>query len=136
MTCESCLHYEACKLYGNTWYTNNVGKLEPHPEADQLCKAYESKERFVELPCKIGDVVYSWRYSWKKEDGIVPYQITNLTITQNKKGEWKKKYRAMWLVDGKTRDWSLDFGFDEIGKTVFLTREEAEEAVKEDNYGK
>lgn len=83
----------------------------------------------VELPCKIGDVVYSLYHGWRKEDGIVPYQITNLTITQNKKGEWKKKYRAMWLVDGKTRDWSLDFGFDEIGKKAFLTREAAEAAI-------
>jgi hypothetical protein len=102
--------------------------------ADKLCDKFQDKSRFIELPCKIGDVVYSLYHWWRKEDGIVPYQITNLTITQNKKGEWKKKYRAMWLVDGKTRDWSLDFGFDEIGKKAFLTREAAEAAIKEKNH--
>ena len=80
----------------------------------------------VELPCKIGDVVWTYLRSWRHEDGIAPYQITNLTITQNKKGLWTKKYRAMWLVDGKTRDWSEDFAFDEIGKRVFLSQEAAE----------
>lgn len=76
-------------------------------------------------PCRVGQTVYSYLHSWKKEDGIVPYQITNLTIAQNKKGIWTKKYRAMKVVDGKTIDWQLNFAFDDIGKTVFLAQEEA-----------
>lgn len=88
-------------------------------------------------PCKVGDIAYSYTHSWRKEDGIwrkedgiSPYQITNITITQNKKGEWTKKYRAMEVKNGKTIDNQLNFAFDEIGKTVFLTREEAEQALK------
>lgn len=82
-------------------------------------------------PCKVGEKVYSYLRSYCEEDGIAPYQITNITITQNKKGEWTKKYRAMWVVDGKTKDWQLNFSFDDIGKTVFLTREEAERALED-----
>ena len=81
-------------------------------------------------PVKVGDTVYSWLYEWKKECGISPYQITNITITQNKKGVWTKKYRAMQLLGSKTIDWQINFSFDEIGKTVFLTREEAEAVLK------
>ena len=81
-------------------------------------------------PCKVGDTVYSYFHRWREDDGIFPYQITNITITQNKKGEWTKKYRAMQLIEGKTIDWQLNFSFDDLGKTVFLTREDAEQALK------
>lgn len=92
-------------------------------------------------PCKIGDVVYIRNKSRHiPQGGISSYQITNLTITQNKKGVWTKKYRAMYLLDEKTIDIQLNFEFDDIGKTVFLTREEAEQKLKENEnngyYGK
>lgn len=82
-------------------------------------------------PCKVGDIVYSSGYDWQKaKDVVTPYQITNITITQNKKGIWTKKYRAMRVLNGKTIDCQLNFEFDAIGKTVFLTKEEAENALK------
>jgi hypothetical protein len=87
------------------------------------------------LPCRVGDTVYSLLYWWDKDSGIVPYQIKNLTMTQNQKGEWTKKYRAMQLKNGKTIDWQLNFDFDMLGKTVFLSREEAENVLKERNNG-
>ena len=81
-------------------------------------------------PCKVGDKVYSSEYDWQKaKDVIVPYQITNITITQNKKGVWIKKYRAMRILNGKTIDRQLNFAFNEIDKTVFLTSEEAEKSL-------
>ena len=85
----------------------------------------------IELPCKVGDKVYAPHWHFGEWDIIVPYQITNITITQNKKLEWIKKYRAMEVVEGKTIDWQLNFAFDEIGKTVFLTKAEAESKLKE-----
>lgn len=97
---------------------NTVQVLKDIPAAD-----------VVELPCKVGDIVWTLKRAWRKEDGVAPFQITNLTITQNKKGVWTKKYRAMMLVDGKTRDWSHDFAFDEIGKDTFFTKEDAEKAL-------
>lgn len=53
-----------------------------------------------------------------------------MTDTQNKKGVWIKKYRAMRILNGKTIDRQLNFAFDEIDKTVFLTPEEAEKALE------
>lgn len=86
----------------------------------------------IVLPMKIGDAVWTYRRRWRPEEGVAPYQITNLTITQNKKGVWTKKYRAMWFFDGKTWDVPFDFSFDDIGKTVFTTRESAENALKKE----
>lgn len=101
---------------------------------DRLCDLEDKIEqgKIVELPCKVGDIVYAPHWCWTTIDRtIVPYQITNITITQNKKGEWTKKYRAMEVKNGKTIDWQLNFAFDEIGKTVFLTPEEANKKLKE-----
>jgi hypothetical protein len=88
-------------------------------------------------PCKVGDIVYAphWHWGTYIKDEIIPYQITNITITQNKKGEWTKKYRAMEVQNGKTIDWQLNFEFDAIGKTVFLTREQAEKALERSENG-
>lgn len=127
-TCKDCIHYPVCadcdpvkvEVFGED------STLEP----DGLCNHFKDKSRFIELPCAVGDVVYAYKHDWREDSEIVPYQITNITITQNKKGIWTKKYRAMLLIDGKTIDWQINFGFDEIGKTVFLTKEEAEKALK------
>lgn len=98
----------------------------------------EIAERLIEdgdvivPPCKLGDTVYIHDYHFRG-GGVNPYQITNLLITQNKKGVWTKKYRAMWIKDEKTVDAQLNFDFTDIGKTVFLTREEAEATLAEAN---
>ena len=81
-------------------------------------------------PCKVGDVVYIHDRGFRG-GGVNPYQITNLLIAQNKKGKWTKKYRAMWIRDGKTVDSQFNFDFADIGTSVFLTREEAEAALAE-----
>ena len=85
----------------------------------------------IVLPCNAGDIVYAEGWWWRDGKDIVAYQITNITITQNKKGEWTKKYRAMRFENEKTVDKQLNFSFEEIGKTVVLTKEEAEKALKE-----
>ncbi len=89
-------------------------------------------------PCKVGDIVYALHWHWGTylKGDIMPYQITNIIITQNKKGIWTKKYRAMEIQNGKTIDWQLNFEFDELGDTVFLTRVEAERTLERSENGK
>ena len=96
--------------------------------------AYETAEEqglLLRLPCKVGDTVFHRKEYAATFTGIREYQITNIMISQNKKGEWTKKYRAMMLLDGKTIDCPINFAFDDIGKTVFLTKAEAEKALAE-----
>jgi hypothetical protein len=91
----------------------------------------EAQGLLLKLHCKVGDIVYHEKpYSTLFVD-IQSYQITNIMISQNKKGNWTKKYRAMLLIDGKTTDRQINFSFDDIGKTVFLTKAEAEKALAE-----
>lgn len=74
----------------------------------------------IELPCSVGDTVWarSWYYgeagNWKL------WQVTNLTVTQNKKGIWTKKFRAFRIEKEKTLSISLEFSVDDIGQIVFL----------------
>ena len=107
-----------------------------HPDthlAQEALADHLLAEGVIVAPCKVGDIVYAphWHWGTYINGDIMPYQITNITITQNKKGVWTKKYRAMEVQNGKTIDWQLNFEFDAIGKTVFLSREEAEKALAE-----
>jgi hypothetical protein len=102
-------------------------------EADSGCTKYVIADHLlangvIVSPVKVGDIVFA-KQKW--DEFVTEYKVTNFFISQNKKGEWTKKYCAMKFYDGKTINWRLDFSFDEIGKTVFLTREEAENALAE-----
>lgn len=79
---------------------------------------YEDAEEhgwLVILPCKVGDVVYYF----DPYDGITSGKIT--MIQQKADKTWK--FRV-------TTAFSHDVTIDAIGKTIFLTREEAEAALK------
>lgn len=100
--------------------------------------AYEDAEeqgRLVILPCKVGTRIYfnpPKALAWLRNP-LYEYEITNLIISCNKKNKWVKKYRAMQVINGKIVDSQINFEFYDIGKTVFLTREEAEISLKEGN---
>lgn len=67
----------------------------------------EEQGKLLKLPCAVGDTVYVLR-------------IDNLAYMMDDKKVWE-------IVEGKFKIRH----FDCIGKTVFLTREEAESALKE-----
>lgn len=78
----------------------------------------------VVLPCKVGDTVYCpWAYDENKE--IAFTEVESIKIYVNG--------RPLAFVE----DWEIDmpmptaFYPENFGKTVFLTREEAEKALKE-----
>ena len=68
-------------------------------------ETFEKERRLVVLPCKVGDIVYK-----------IMCQRDNFD---------DRPYRIITSVNFR-----LDMA-DDIGKTVFLTREEAEKALKE-----
>lgn len=72
-------------------------------------------------PCEVGDVVYPYMHSWRNENGQEAYRITNMSITQNKKLQWTKQFRAMLLENGKTVDRQVNFSFDDVGKSILLS---------------
>ena len=108
-TCEDCIHYDIC--------LGAFGAL-----VGRVCDSFKDKSKFIELPCPVGDTVY-YPYAGK--------------ILEKKVTAYHRIYDARSGIQGV--DWWYELENDEsetmdadlIGKTVFLTREEAERKLKE-----
>lgn len=114
MTCKDCIHYEPCSakpLTPKFCGTNNCcGDME------NLCSMFGAKSKFIELPCSIGDIVY-YPYAWQ----ILEKKVTALHCHSNAdKIDW-------WYELDNDNSETMDA--TSIGKSVFLTREEAEKKL-------
>jgi hypothetical protein len=96
--------------------------------AERLINAGYRKqsENTVELPCKVGDILYV--ITQMKDKRILPfineYEVTSISIK-------KKSIVVYHEMDGFIKN----FRQCDFGKTIFLTREEAERAVTDINVG-
>lgn len=109
MTCKDCYHYDMCLP------RVAVG-------GDKICESFKDESRIVELPCKVGDKVYKFTRNKVKECEVVFVGISAdercsyfIFVENYEDGTFYKSYSMV---------------FDVIGKTVFLTREEAEEHLR------
>lgn len=101
MTCKDCVHYEVCRSSDN----------EPFDE----CNHFKSKSRFVELPCEVGQTVYFV--------GVLTQQIVpskTMSILYNNGGFHILCENGLVVT-----------ATEQLGKTVFLSKEDAEKALKE-----
>lgn len=107
-------------------------------------KAYEDAEeqgRLVVLPCKVGDTVYVVGASKIVECEIGEALLCGTTgpeflvtfVCDTCDGcpfnSWAQEYSGEWSCGGEYGDGAIKG--TEFGKTVFLTREEAEAALKD-----
>ena len=104
----------------------------PAKKAVERLAEYEDAEEnglLVRLPCKVGDNVYVVDRRFYND--IIKCEV--IEIAQDKTGmtiktrSWDKIHNILGLLQRCDR-W---FDADNFGKTVFLTREEAEAALKE-----
>ncbi len=102
--CENCFHNKVC-INGANY--RNAGE----------CRQYIDESLIVELPCKVGDTVYI-----PTKTRILVGEITRWTIN-----EFVKTARAFIGDDMRYTD--IDYNL--FGKLIFLTREDAEKALKE-----
>ena len=116
MTCKDCIHYDVCvivehRLREDEDYLTEFG-----------CSDFKPKSRYIELPCAVGDTVWwlttaNWqRTEWK----IVEVRVSMLQQKADK--SWKIRLTHLSSV--------FDITTDQLGKTVFLSREEAEKALE------
>ena len=107
MTCKDCLHYEICEAYSPR---DSYATLHCAEE----CVCFTDRSEWVHLPCNIGKTAYFIR-----NNKIIETSVEKIVIKKN--GIYLKlSCNAMYETSCKS-----------IGKTVFLTREEAENALKE-----
>ena len=107
-SCKDCIHEEVCNIFS--------GDL--NEDGAEKCICFKARNVFIELPCKIGDTVYvKMQFGGYAEAEVRDYSYFTscefcVVITSTK---FDKQY----------------IPFSEFGKTIFLTREEAEQALKE-----
>ena len=110
--CESCIHKKVCDLWheqerqdAGCFFLDDCELFESvrYPRLRELAEA-DKDGRVVVLPCKVGDTVYRLQY--------IEQTPGRFTV-----GVVPIKFALIWL--------------EEIGKTVFPTREEAEKALQE-----
>lgn len=114
MTCKDCVHYEACL----DWYRGF--KARP-----AKCEHFKDKSKFIELPCKVGDIVWYITSTWE----ICEAEVIGiwLNLYSNPQMWLEIKYQSKFIGEGEYKS-RVDLMID---KTVFLTKELAEKALKE-----
>lgn len=109
-TCKDCIHCDVC-------YVINA-KIAPVDTPCDECTKFKAKSKFVELPCKVGDTVYFLcrnleTYEWY----ICEKEIYSINVYDNS---------IFFYIS------PICFFVEmEIGVRLFLTKEEAEKALKE-----
>lgn len=123
MECRNCLHFSVCQ------YRRGRELL---PIGNQ-CSDFADRSQWVHLSCKVGDTVFCL---YDRDYG--EYKV----VTMNIDPLGKLKIRVECNIHGheKIEDCPEEFcgqpfcvGYldaDDFGKTIFLTREEAEETLK------
>lgn len=121
MTCKNCLHYEACKgAYFTFKQMIDKDSFDNEHYADVYnCPDFTDRSEWVHLPCKVEQQL------WFVENGEVKASTVDRLV-----------YEELSTDDIFTRIDGYGFSvfFEDVGKTVFLTREEAEKSIggKED----
>lgn len=95
---------------------------------EEICDNFKDKSLFIELPCKVGDTVYMpWEYDGT--GGVAILSVTNAIKTLG--------FALCYGTDFETDDEGFAdkynngcFTIEDIGKSIFLTKEEAQERLK------
>lgn len=103
-TCKDCLHVEVCPFKR---YRVEKDRME------KRCSFFKDRSRFVELPCKQGDLVYFIKARRVMADIVSKFTIDRCGV-------------MLQRVNGYNLGYT-----DQLGKRIFLTHEEAEQALKE-----
>lgn len=123
--------------FGGVQYQNEIAtRLAAYEDTgleSEQCAKYaqaEKEGRLMVLPCKVGDTVYTnidmsgWYMRSKKRLYSAKVVFIGLNADDGMGG-------GLINVKYDKGDYMNHFCFSDFGKTVFLTREEAEKALKE-----
>ena len=116
MTCKDCIHHKVCSASSHVFLEWTLGgTTQLYNKVEEKCNTFEDSAFFVKLPVKIGDTVYEHEWDWNGSlfgtDGYVVQSTVNgiAVLTSN----------DMHSLNG-------------LGSTFFVSKEEAEIALKEE----
>ena len=105
--CSDCIHGQVC-----------MWRSFPYDPTEH-CQFFKDKSLFVELPVRLGQILYQPDDYHKCAE-----ELKVSSLTQKKDGSWKIRLSHRYR-------WISEITVDKIDKTVFLTKEEAEQKLKE-----
>ena len=105
MNCKECMHYDICLI------RDELSDGESEVVSVLECERFKDRSRFVELPIKPGEKIFYYDTAG---------HIYESTVTQ-----------LVYGASGFLIDSDVMFNSNLIGKRFFLTREAAEQALKE-----
>lgn len=115
MTCKDCYHFDVC------YKATDVEDI-ASGAYENCCCDFKDKSRIIELPCKEGDMVYVIKKGYGK---ILDGHVRRTSINKDGQLNICIAYPKGDLYTTR------NFKNSSIGKTVFLTKKEAEQALKE-----
>ena len=140
-TCKDCIHYNLCRSISRIqlgWRGNSVHYVE---NVEEICKDFKARARFVELPYPIKPHDKVWYIlEGLSEIDLKDYEITkgDCAVGNNPDTVIEVGTFGFWVnqLSERNEDYLVpddcDFiSWDEIGKSYFLTKEAAEQALKE-----
>ena len=123
MTCKDCIYYSGC-----SGILNDFGmRLNP---AREVCDRFKDRSRFVELPCHVGDTVYMLTEQTQKlgHKKVTKTVIVECCVDNFRIGD--AGYPSATLCDSENV-WCYGVEPKMFGEIIFLSREEAEQFLKE-----
>lgn len=118
--CKNCVHYEVC--YRKT----------PTQNEDYECLYYKDKSLCVELPVKVGQVVYRIISYGNSRNQIIGHEIeANQVIEVYYREEIESKEFGKNIELTFNTTYADEYTKSDIGELVYLTVENAEAKVKE-----
>ncbi len=124
--CKNCRKWGGCIVN----CIDTCGKPLDALEEFNIYKGLEEQGKLLKLPCAVGDIV--WDIDFGRP---CSYEVTGFSFgSLNDDDDWEEEKVLDQIVvyyTNSSGSISGIFAVSEIGKTVFLTREEAEDALKE-----
>lgn len=121
MTCKDCPHFDVCKMYGAFHTKRRIYSKWKN------CPFRNDKAKYIELPCKIGRIVYVVDNDLPKTFlDIVEAIFCGFEINSGGRNHYFIKYKS-----GSEQS----FGDSDIGFSIFFNKSEAEAKLEELNNG-
>lgn len=130
MTCKDCIHYDVCSGFTPTDLDRDVfdycreGRTDEIPDIEERCSGFKDSNRLIELPYKVGTkvyIAYEEHINQVFDGALVSYSLDSAHL---------------WFNCHYTCGLNMWHPIEDFGKNVFLTKEDAEKALKERSEGK
>jgi len=127
--CIDCFHFQVCTEYRTAFWGHKAQIDSKIINADpSICPYFIARSQLINLPCKTGDKIY-----FAKKRNYEYATITDVFVRREDTYftwraiyyDYDREFRTVEFVETGT------FIQSDIGRTIFFTPEEAEQALKE-----